>query len=123
MKRLVVVAVLLGAAGCAANRATQSLGPNGGASQAEGAPITAPDSESSDRESASSQTAQQSGQVNTAAQVYAGGWKGIEVQSVMPAGMAALLAWMSWLSHRREMTRIRQNGKHGSLGALAPLKT
>ena len=36
---------------------------------------------------------------------------GINVDSAMPVGLGALLAWQSWLSHRREMVRIKQNGK------------
>lgn len=56
--------------------------------------------------SSASQAPQQAGAANVAAQVNAAGWKGIDYQSTLPAGMALLLAWQSWLSHRREMARL-----------------
>ncbi|KKN11025.1 hypothetical protein LCGC14_1030540 [marine sediment metagenome] len=36
---------------------------------------------------------------------------GINVDSAMPVGLGLLLGFQSWLSHRREIIRIQQNGK------------
>jgi len=32
---------------------------------------------------------------------------GVSVQQAMPVGLVVLLGWLMWLSHRREMLRIR----------------
>jgi hypothetical protein len=56
-------------------------------------------------------TAQQSGQGNLSGQLDARGWTGIEYTTALPAGQLALMAMQMYLSHRREMERIRQNGK------------
>jgi hypothetical protein len=58
------------------------------------------------------QTAQQSGQGNVAGQVNAAGWTGLEYTTAVPVGQVVLLALMLFLSHRREVLRIQQNGKH-----------
>jgi hypothetical protein len=56
-------------------------------------------------------SAQQSGQGNLTGQVDAHGWTGIEYTTALPAGQLALMAMQMFLSHRREMERIKQNGK------------
>jgi hypothetical protein len=56
-------------------------------------------------------TAQQSGQGNLTGQVDAHGWTGIEYTTALPAGQLVLMAMQMYLSHRREMVRIKQNGK------------
>lgn len=61
----------------------------------------------------------QSGAANVATQIAAGGWKGIEYQSQLPFGLALLLAWQSWLSHRREV--LRQRGRPETMRAVADL--
>ena len=60
---------------------------------------------------ATSQGSQQSGQGNVTGQIDAGGWKGIEYSTAVPVGQVILMALMLLFSHRREMTRIKQNGK------------
>lgn len=35
---------------------------------------------------------------------------GLTYQSTLPAGLAMLLAWQSWLSHKREMSRLTKGG-------------
>ena len=55
--------------------------------------------------------AQQSGQGNLSGQVDAHGWTGVEYTTALPAGQLALMAMQMYLSHRREMARITQNGK------------
>jgi len=60
------------------------------------------------------QAAQQSGQGNVTGQIDASGWKGIEYSSAVPFGQVILMGLMLILSHRREMARIRQNGKEAS---------
>lgn len=102
-------------AGCAATTARQSMGQAGGwrpeavgeraGDSRDNAPYSLPPT-------ASSLAAQQSGQGNVTGQVDASGWKGIEVSSAVPVGQVILMGLMLWFSHRREMTRIRQNGKH-----------
>ncbi|KAA0219812.1 MAG: hypothetical protein KJ057_09840 [Phycisphaerae bacterium] len=62
--------------------------------------------------SSSSQTAQQSGQANVAGQVNAGGWKGIEYTSAVPVGQVIVILFVVWLSHRREMARIKRGFAH-----------
>lgn len=51
--------------------------------------------------------ATQQGLLNTAVQ----GVKGVELNQIMPFGLAMLLAFDKFLSHRREVMRIKQNGK------------
>ena len=36
---------------------------------------------------------------------------GIDIDSVFPVGLGLLLGFQSWLSHKREVIRIQQNGK------------
>ena len=60
----------------------------------------------------SSQTAQQSGQANVTGQVNAGGWKGIEYTSAVPVGQVIVIVFVVWLSHRREMARIKRGSIH-----------
>ncbi len=60
------------------------------------------------------QSSQQSGQGNLTGQIDASGWKGIEYSSAVPVGQVILMGLMLWLSHRREMARIKQNGKHAT---------
>lgn len=38
---------------------------------------------------------------------------GIELEQALPLGLMPLLGWLIYLSHRREMHRIRRNGEHG----------
>lgn len=54
------------------------------------------------------QVAQQSGQGNLTAQVEAQGWTGFEYTTAVPVGQVVLMTLMLWLSHRREMLRLRQ---------------
>ncbi|MBE7457401.1 MAG: hypothetical protein KJ057_12890 [Phycisphaerae bacterium] len=60
----------------------------------------------------SSQTAQQSGQANVTGQVNASGWKGIEYTSAVPVGQVIVILFVVWLSHRREMARIKRGSIH-----------
>lgn len=78
-------------------------------------PMSAPASEESH---ASAQATQQSGQGNLTGQVDAHGWTGIEYSrtDAVPIGQVVLMAMMLLLSHRREMARIKQNGKCHSGG-------
>ena len=36
---------------------------------------------------------------------------GIDIDSVFPLGLGLLLGFQTWLSHRREVIRIQQNGE------------
>ncbi len=60
------------------------------------------------------QGSQQSGQGNLSSQIDASGWKGLEFSTAVPVGQVVLMALMLWLSHRREVLRITQNGKHAT---------
>lgn len=108
----------LAVSGCAATTARQSLGqaggwrPQTGGANARAAPEGAP---SSLQPPVSSLASQQSGQGNLTGQIDASGWKGIEYSSAVPVGQVILMGLMLWLSHRREMARIRQNGRRGCL--------
>lgn len=96
--------------GCATTTARQSItgpGPPARPRSAETAALPAEDS------NPSSQAAQQSGQGNVSGQIDASGWKGIEYSSAVPVGQVILMGLMLLLSHRREMARIKQNGRHG----------
>lgn len=57
------------------------------------------------------QGSQQSGQGNVTGQIDASGWKGVEYTTAVPVGQVTLMGLMLWLSHRREVLRIKQNGK------------
>lgn len=101
--------------GCAATSARQSIGQAGGWRPQTGgvSASTAPeDAPSSLQPPVSSLASQQSGQGNVTGQIDASGWKGIEYSSAVPVGQVILMGLMLLLSHRREMARIRQNGKH-----------
>lgn len=89
--------------GQAVGRRPETVGTNAGAAP-DGAPYSLPPT-------ASSLASQQSGQGNVTGQVEASGWKGIEYSSAVPVGQVILMGLMLLLSHRREMARIRQNGK------------
>lgn len=98
----------LAVSGCAATTARQSMsgpGPPAPARTAESAPTP-----SASESHSTAQGSQQSGQGNVTGQVDASGWKGIEYSSAVPVGQVILMGLMLWLSHRREMARIRQNG-------------
>ena len=60
------------------------------------------------------QGSQQSGQGNLTGQIDASGWKGVEYSTAVPVGQVVLMGLMLLLSHRREMARIKQNGKHAT---------
>ncbi len=77
------------------------------------APRTTAEPPAADESHSTSQAAQQSGQGNVSGQIEAGGWKGIEYSSAVPVGQVILMGLMLLLSHRREMARITQNGRHG----------
>jgi len=98
-------------AGCLSSAARQSIGTR---------PPAATQPAGQDAAAAPpSQTAQQSGQGNLAGQIEAGGWTGLEYTTAVPVGQVLLMALMLFLSHRREMLRIRQNGRcacHGRSG-------
>jgi len=99
---------VLALTGCAATTARQSMtgpGPPAPMRATETAALPAADGQSS------SQAAQQSGQGNVSGQIDAAGWKGIEYSSAVPGGQVILMGLMLLLSHRREMARIKQNGK------------
>ncbi|MCK6458230.1 MAG: hypothetical protein L6Q92_17085 [Phycisphaerae bacterium] len=99
----------LAVTGCAATTARQSMsgpGPPAPARAAQPAP-----SPSAGESHTTAQGSQQTGQGNLTGQVDASGWKGIEYSSAVPVGQVILMGLMLWLSHRREMARIRQNGK------------
>ncbi|OQZ07280.1 MAG: hypothetical protein B6D36_00720 [Planctomycetes bacterium UTPLA1] len=99
-------------AGCAATTARQSMsGPVPPAPPGATKPGPTP---SKPESHTTAQAAQQSGQGNVTGQVDASGWKGIEVSSAVPVGQVILMGLMLWLSHRREMARIRQNGRHAT---------
>ncbi|MCK6485468.1 MAG: hypothetical protein L6R00_15175 [Phycisphaerae bacterium] len=94
--------------GCAATTARQSMsGPDPPARPAQPAPTP-----SAGESHTTAQGSQQSGQGNLTGQIDASGWKGIEYSSAVPVGQVILMGLMLWLSHRREMARIRQNGRH-----------
>jgi len=95
-------------AGCASNMARQALELDTVPPPA--SPVQAPSSAAPPPASAP-QATQQSGQGNVAAQLDASGWKGFEYTTAVPVGQVVLLALMLLLSHRREVLRIRQNGK------------
>lgn len=97
----------LAVTGCAATTARQSMSGPGPPAPARLAPTP-----SAGESHSTAQAAQQSGQGNVTGQVDASGWKGIEYSSAVPVGQVILMGLMLWLSHRREMARIRQNGKH-----------
>lgn len=97
---------------CVASKARQALNAV--------APIVAPPAAASapaGKSLSSVQAAQQSGQGNVSGQIEAQGWTGIEYTTALPLGQVSLMAIMLWLSHRREMERIKQNGKY--LGQVA----
>jgi len=50
---------------------------------------------------------EQQGLLNAAVQ----GVTGISVQQALPWGFVPLMAWLMWLSHRRERLRIKGNGE------------
>jgi len=108
MMRLVpILAVVAALAGCASNAAWQSIGLKPPTSP----PAVAPASDGTPLPPPAPQVSQQSGQGNIAAQLDAHGWKGLEYTTAVPVGQVILLALMLLLSHRREVLRIRQNGK------------
>lgn len=47
----------------------------------------------------------------TGASVAAGELTGVKWESALPAGLIPLLAFIMWLSHKREMKRLERNGK------------
>jgi hypothetical protein len=96
-------------AGCAATTARQSMSEPGPRLSPRAA-LPAPPSESH----STAQGSQQSGQGNVTGQIDASGWKGIEISSAVPVGQVILMGLMLWLSHRREMARIRQSGRHAT---------
>ena len=101
---------VLALTGCAATTARQSMtGPGPPASPRSSEAATPP----TENGHSPSQAAQQSGQGNVTGQIEAGGWKGIEYSSAVPVGQVILMGLMLLLSHRREMARIKQNGRHG----------
>ena len=105
MMRLVpILAVVAALAGCASNAARQSIDLKPPASALAAA-------RANDVVPPAPKVSQQSGQGNVAAQLDASGWKGLEYTTAVPVGQVILLALMLLLSHRREMLRIRQNGK------------
>lgn len=100
----------LAVSGCAATTARQSMsgpGPPAPARPAQPAP-----SPSAGESHTTAQASQQSGQGNLTGQIDASGWKGIEYSSAVPVGQVILMGLMLLLSHRREMARIKQNGRH-----------
>jgi hypothetical protein len=56
-------------------------------------------------------TLQQSGQVNAAVDVApdVSGWTGIEYSTALPLGQIVLILVVVWLSHRREVLRIKRS--------------
>ena len=67
----------------------------------------------------SAELVEQSGLINAVAQlntelaaIKAGrdSFAGLTYQSTLPAGLAILLAWQSYLSHKREMSRLTKGG-------------
>jgi len=79
-----------------------------------GASAAPDDPSSSLQPPVSSLASQQSGQGNVTGQIDASGWKGVEYSTAVPVGQVVLMGLMLLLSHRREMARIRQNGKHAT---------
>lgn len=116
--RIALVGCSLLMSSCVANTARQSMaGPPAPAAASRPSP---PLLVSEDETHMTSQTAQQSGQGNVTGQIDAHGWKGFEFSTAVPVGQVVLMGLMLWLSHRREVLRIKQNGKHvlnGSPGA------
>lgn len=76
------------------------------------APARAAPTPSAGESHTTAQGSQQSGQGNVTGQIDASGWKGIEYSSAVPVGQVILMGLMLLLSHRREMARIKQNGRH-----------
>lgn len=100
----------LAVTGCAATTARQSMsGPGPPAPTRPAQP--APPSGGSESH-ATAQGSQQSGQGNVTGQIDASGWKGFEYTTAVPVGQVILMGLMLLLSHRREMARIKQNGRH-----------
>jgi hypothetical protein len=95
--------------GCAATTARQSMSGPGPPAAARPAPTR-----SGSESHTTAQASQQSGQGNVTGQIDASGWKGIEYSSAVPVGQVILMGLMLLLSHRREMARIKQNGKHAT---------
>lgn len=94
---------------CAATTARRSMsGPGPSAPARTEPPAPTP---SGDESHSTAQAAQQSGQDNVSGQIDASGWKGIEYSSAVPVRQVSLMGPMLWPSHRREMARIRQNGR------------
>lgn len=104
---LVASCCALAITGCAATTARQSMSGPGPPARAE---LPAP-TPSGNESHTTAQGSQQSGQANLTGQIDASGWKGIEYSSAVPVGQVILMGLMLWLSHRREMARIKQNGK------------
>ncbi|GJQ27304.1 MAG: hypothetical protein HBSAPP02_23360 [Phycisphaerae bacterium] len=103
---LMVACCLALIAGCLGSTAQQSMQHSAPSSPTTSAPAA-------DESHATAQAAQQSGQGNLTNQVDAHGWTGIEYSrtDAVPIGQVVLMAMMLVLSHRREMARIKQNGK------------
>jgi hypothetical protein len=98
--------------GCAATTARQSMSGPGPPAPTRAAQPASPPSEPESHTTA--QGSQQSGQGNLTGQIDASGWKGVEYSTAVPVGQVVLMALMLWLSHRREVLRIKQNGKHAT---------
>lgn len=108
MMRLVpTLAAVAALTGCASNAARQAIDLKPPAS----VPGVTPAGDAVPSLPPAPQVSQQSGQGNVAAQLDASGWKGLEYTTAVPVGQVILLALMLLLSHRREVLRIRQNGK------------
>ncbi|MCK6458116.1 MAG: hypothetical protein L6Q92_16500 [Phycisphaerae bacterium] len=109
----------LAVTGCAATTARQSMsglsacdaqaGPGPPATARAAQPAPTPNGNESHT---TAQGSQQSGQGNVTGQIDASGWKAIEYSSAVPVGQVILMGLMLILSHRREMARIKQNGRH-----------
>ena len=76
------------------------------------------------------ETVQQVGAVPIAADVQEVSWLGgLNVQQTLPLSLAVIIivivVFLPWLSHRREMKRLTQNGKSGAItvhaGASSPV--
>lgn len=112
---VLLLALLCALAGCASS-ARQSVefppAPLSAPARADGTAAASPGRPAAP--APTPQIAQQSGQGNVSAQLDASGWKGVEYTTAVPVGQVVLLALMLLLSHRREVLRIRQNGRHAT---------
>lgn len=109
--------VLMLAAGCASSNRTTP--PSGEPHQTPGAQTAGPNSPQLWLGGATTEAPQPTDSTATTgagASVATGAVTGVNWQSALPLGLMPLLAWIVYLSHKREIIRIRRNGQQEHSG-------